>query len=78
MIGDYKEVHKDDDLNVYSSSSIIRRIKSRRMRWAGHVARLRKKRNACRLLVGKIHHENRRIYMDNIKMHLRMVWYVLD
>jgi hypothetical protein len=33
--------------------SIIRIIKSRRMRWAGHVARMREKRKACRLLVGK-------------------------
>jgi hypothetical protein len=38
---------------LYSSPSIIRIIKSRRMRWAGHVARLGEKRNAYRLLVGK-------------------------
>jgi hypothetical protein len=36
-----------------SSPSIIRMIKSRRMRWAGHVALMGKKMNACRLLVGK-------------------------
>jgi hypothetical protein len=36
-----------------SSPSIIRIIKSRRMRWAGHVARMGEKRNAYRLLVGK-------------------------
>jgi hypothetical protein len=36
-----------------SSPSIIRMIKSRRMRWAGHVARIREKRNAYRILVGK-------------------------
>jgi hypothetical protein len=35
------------------SSSIIRMIKSSRMRWAGHVARMKAKRNACRILVGK-------------------------
>jgi hypothetical protein len=35
------------------SSSIIRMIKSRRMRWAGHVARMGEKRNAYRILVGK-------------------------
>jgi hypothetical protein len=39
--------------NFYSSASIIRIIKSRRMRWAGHVARMREKRNVYRLLVGK-------------------------
>jgi hypothetical protein len=36
-----------------SSPSIIRVIKSRRMKWAGHVARMREKRNACKILVGK-------------------------
>jgi hypothetical protein len=37
----------------YSSPNIIRMIKSRRMRWAGHVARMGEKRNAYRILVGK-------------------------
>jgi hypothetical protein len=39
--------------DLYSSPSIIRVIKSRRMRWAGHVTRMGEKRNAYRLLVGK-------------------------
>jgi hypothetical protein len=39
--------------DLYSSSGIIRIIKSRRIRWAGHVARVGEKRNAYRLLVGK-------------------------
>jgi hypothetical protein len=38
---------------LYSSSNIIRMIKLRRMRWAGHVARMGEKRNACRILVRK-------------------------
>jgi hypothetical protein len=38
--------------NLYSSPSIIRMSKSRRMRWAGHVARMGEKRNAYRILVG--------------------------
>jgi hypothetical protein len=38
---------------LYSWPSIIRIIKSRRMRWAGHVARMGEKRNVYRLLVGK-------------------------
>jgi hypothetical protein len=38
--------------NLYSSPSIIGMIKSRRMRWAGHVARMMEKRNAYRILVG--------------------------
>jgi hypothetical protein len=39
--------------NLYSSPSIIRIIKPRRMRWAGYVARMGEKRNVYRLLVGK-------------------------
>jgi hypothetical protein len=39
--------------NLYSLPSIIRITKSRRMRWAGHVARMGEKRNVYRLLVGK-------------------------
>jgi hypothetical protein len=38
---------------MYSSPDIIRQIKSRRMRWAGHVARMGEGRNGCRVLVGK-------------------------
>jgi hypothetical protein len=38
---------------LYSSANIIRIIKSRRMRWAGHVGRMGEKRNAYRKLVGK-------------------------
>jgi hypothetical protein len=39
--------------NVYSSSDIIMQMKSRRMRWAGHVARMGEGRNVYRVLVGK-------------------------
>jgi hypothetical protein len=45
--------HNEELHGLYSSPSIIRIIKSRRMRWAGHVARMGEKRNAYRLLVGK-------------------------
>jgi hypothetical protein len=45
---------------LYSSASIIRVIKSRRVRWAGHVARMGEKRNACRILVGKPEGERRK------------------
>jgi hypothetical protein len=40
-------------INLYSSSNIIRKIKSRRMRWAGHVAQMGEVRNAYRILMGK-------------------------
>jgi hypothetical protein len=58
---------------LYSSPSIIRIIKSRRMRWAGHVARMGDKRNVYRLLVGKPEGKRplrrpRRRWMYNIKM----------
>jgi hypothetical protein len=51
-------------------------IKSRRMRWIGHVARMGKKRNEYRILVGKSEGKRplgkpRRRSVDNIKIHLR-------
>jgi hypothetical protein len=60
---------------LYSSPSIIRIIKSRRMRWAGHVARKREKRNVYGLLVGKPEGKRplgrpRRRWIDNINMGL--------
>jgi hypothetical protein len=61
---------------LYSSPSIIRIIKSRRMRWAGHVARTGEKRNAYRILVEKPEGKRplgrpRRRWVYNIKMDLR-------
>jgi hypothetical protein len=53
VTGPWRKLHNEELRDLYSSSSIIRLIKSRRMRWAGHVARLADKRNAYRLLVGK-------------------------
>jgi hypothetical protein len=60
---------------MYSSPSIIRIIKSRRMRWAGHVARMGEKRNAYRLLVGNPDGKRplrrpRHRLVDNIRMDL--------
>jgi hypothetical protein len=59
--------------NLYASPSIIRTIKSRRMRWARHVARMREKRNAYRILMGKPLGRPRRWWVDNIKMDLREI-----
>jgi hypothetical protein len=61
--------------NLYPLPSIIRIIKSRRMRWAGHVARMGEKWNVYRLLVGKPERKRplgrpRRSWIDNIKMDL--------
>jgi hypothetical protein len=50
---EWRELHNVELHILYSSPSIIGMIKSRRMRWAGHVARMGEKRNAYRILVGK-------------------------
>jgi hypothetical protein len=65
-------------LYLYSSPSIIRMIKSRRMRWAGHIARMCEKRNAYRILVGKPEGRRplgrpRRRWVNNIKIYLREI-----
>jgi hypothetical protein len=51
--GGWRKLHNKELHNLYSSSNIIRMMKSRRMRWAGHVARMGETRNAYRILVGK-------------------------
>jgi hypothetical protein len=75
VTGGWRKLHNEELHDLYSSPSIIRIIKSKRMRWAGHVARMGEKRNAYRLLVGKS--EGRRplgrprcMLVDNIKMDL--------
>jgi hypothetical protein len=70
VTGGWRKLH-----SLYSSPSIIRIIKSRRMRWAGHVARMGEKRNVYRLLVGEPEGKRplgrpRRRWVDNIKMDL--------
>ncbi|KAJ4427537.1 hypothetical protein ANN_25185 [Periplaneta americana] len=65
---------------LYSSPDIIRNIKSRRLRWARHVARMGESRNSYRVLVGRPEGKRplgrpRRIWEDNIKMDLREVGY---
>jgi hypothetical protein len=53
VTGDWIKLHNEKLYNLCSSPSIIRMINSRRMRWAGNVARMGAKRNAYRILVGK-------------------------
>jgi hypothetical protein len=50
VTGGLRKLHNEELRDMHSSPSIIRIIKSRRMRWAGHVARMEEKRNAYRLL----------------------------
>jgi hypothetical protein len=75
VTGGWRKLHNEDFHNLYSSPSIIRIIKSRRMRWVGHVVRMGEKRNVYRFLVGKPEGKSplgkpRRMWMDNIKMEL--------
>jgi hypothetical protein len=67
--GDWRKLHNEELHNLYSSPSIIRKIKSRRMRRAGHVARVGEKRNAYRILAGSQRKETTRV--DNNKIDLR-------
>jgi hypothetical protein len=75
VTGGLRKLHNEELPDLYSSPSIIRIIKSRRMRWAEHVARMGEKRNAYRLLVGKPEGKRplgrpRRRWVDNIKIDL--------
>jgi hypothetical protein len=81
VIGGWRELYNEELHNLYCLPSIIRIIKSRSMRWAGHVARMGEK-NAYRNLVGKPEGKRplgrpRRRWEDSIKIYLRsdrVVW----
>ena len=73
-----EKVHNDELHVFYSSPNIIRSLKSRRLRWAGHVARMEQFRNAYRVLVAKPEGKiplgrPRRRREENIRMDLREV-----
>jgi hypothetical protein len=75
VTGEWSKLHNEELRDLYSSPSIIRIIKARRMRLAGHVARMGEKRNAYRLLVGMPEGRRplgrqRRRWLDNIRMDL--------
>jgi hypothetical protein len=87
--GSWRKLHNDELHNLYSSQNIVRVIKSRRMRWAGHVARMEEGRCVYRFLVGRPEGKRplgrtRRRWEDNIKMDLREIgidganWIQLD
>jgi hypothetical protein len=76
VTGEWRKLHRGELHNLYSSPDIIRQIKSRRMRWAGHVARMGEERKMYRFLVGKPEGKNplgrpRCRWEDWIKMGLR-------
>jgi hypothetical protein len=75
VTGEWRKLHNGELHNLYSSPDIIRQIKSRRMRWAGHVARMGEGRNMYRVLMGKPEGKRplgrpRRRWEDGIKMDL--------
>ncbi|KAJ4450696.1 hypothetical protein ANN_02125 [Periplaneta americana] len=80
VTGEWRKLHNTELHTLYSSPDIIRNLKSRRLRWAGHVARMGESRNAYRVLVGRPEGKRplgrpRRRWEDNIKMDLREVGY---
>ncbi|PNF27819.1 hypothetical protein B7P43_G09203 [Cryptotermes secundus] len=74
----WRKLHNEELHNMCSSPSIIRMIKSRRIRWVGHVTQMGEKRDAYRILVGEPEGKRplgrpRRRWVCNIKMHLREI-----
>ncbi|KAJ4443398.1 hypothetical protein ANN_05066 [Periplaneta americana] len=80
VTGEWRKLHNTELHALYSSPGVIRNIKSRRLRWAGHVARMGESRNAYRVLVGRPEGKRplgrpRRRWENNIKMDLREMGY---
>ena len=78
VTGEWRKLHNEELNDLYSSPNILRLIKSRRMRWAGHVARMEEGRGVHKVLVGKPEGKRpmgrpRRKWEDNIKMDLEEV-----
>ena len=78
VTGEWRRLHNEELNDLYSSPNIVRVIKSRIMRWAGHVARMGEERGMYRILVGKPERRRpvgrpRRRWVDNIRMDLQEV-----
>ena len=75
VTGEWRRLHNEELNDLYSSPNIVWVIKSRRMRWAGHVARMREEKGAYRVLVGKPEGKRplgrpRRRWVDNIRVDI--------
>jgi len=78
VTGEWRRLHKEELNDLYCSPNIVRVIKSGRMRWAGHVARMGEERRVYRVLVGKPEgrrtlERTRRRWVGNIRMDLHEV-----
>jgi len=78
VTGEWRRLHNEELNDLYSSPNILRVIKSRRMRWAGHVVCMGEERGAYRVLVGKPEGKRplerpRRRRVDNIRIDLQEV-----
>ena len=76
VTGEWRRLHNEELSDLYSSPNNVRVIKSRRMRWAGHVTRMGEERGVYRVLVGKPEAKRplgrpRRRWVDNIRMDLQ-------
>jgi len=78
VMGEWRRLHNEELNDLYSSPNILRLIKSRRMRWAGHVAHTGEERGVYRVLVGKPEGKRplgipRHRWVDNIRMDIQEV-----
>jgi hypothetical protein len=78
VTGKWRKLHSEELHNLYSSPDIIRQVKSRRMRWAGHVARMGEDRKMYKVLVGMSKGKRplgrpRRRWEDGVRMDLREI-----
>ena len=76
--GEWRRLHSEEHQSLYHSPNIVRVIKTRRLRWEGHVARMEEGRSAFKILTGKPTGKRplgwpRRKWEDNIRMVLEEI-----